>query len=123
IAKLDKGKDSEGRNVLHILTHTNSAGSWRCKLLLDGGHYRFEGLARSSGIVPIKDDKKGLGAGLRIHGTAQPRTNSILATATWTKLAYEFDAASPDDEIELVSNCALKKAKSGSTPIRSNLSG
>lgn len=108
VAKLDKGKDSEGRMVLHIFASTNSTGSWRSKVLLDGGHYRFEGLARCSGIVPLKDDKRGQGAGLRIHGSQQ-RTNSIVGNTSWTRLSYEFDAASPDDEIELV--CELRAEK------------
>jgi hypothetical protein len=105
IAKLDKAKD-EARSVLHIMASTNSAASWRCKLLIDGGHYRFEGEARVSGVVPLKDDKKGVGVGLRISGSEQPRTNTLTGDQTWTKLAYEFDAASPDDEIDLV--CELR---------------
>jgi spore coat protein H len=109
IAKLGRTTDSEGRTVLHIFASTNSAGSWRSKILLEGGRYRFEGRARGSGIVALKEDKKGDGAGLRIHGSQFARTNSVVGDAAWTKLAYEFDAASPDDEVELV--CELRAQK------------
>jgi spore coat protein H len=109
LARLDRSTNSDGHTSLHILTTTNTAASWRSKILLEGGHYRFEGRARGSGIVPLKNDKKGDGAGLRIHGSQIPRTNSIVGNASWMNLAYEFDAAAPDDEIELV--CELRAEK------------
>src|SRR5205814_1088037 len=36
VAKLERAKD-EARTVLHIVAATNSAASWRCKLLIEGG--------------------------------------------------------------------------------------
>lgn len=105
-ARLDRAKD-EGRSVLHIAALTNSVASWRSKFLLEGGRYRFEGRARASGVVPLAEDKKGPGAGLRI--SQQSRTNSLISDKAWTKLAFEFDAASPDDEVELV--CELRAQK------------
>ena len=107
IAKLDRAKD-DGRSVLHIVAlTTNTVASWRSKLLLEGGRYRFEGMARSSGIVPLAGDKKGPGAGLRI--SQQSRTNSLISDKTWTRVAFEFEAASPDDEVDLV--CELRAQK------------
>ena len=106
LARLDRAKD-QGRSVLHVVATTNSVGSWRSKLLLEGGRYRFEGLARSSNIVPVANDKKGLGAGLRI--SQQSRTNSLAGDNGWTRLTFEFDTASPDDEVDLV--CELRALK------------
>ena len=105
-AKLDHAKD-QGRSTLHIVATTNTVASWRSKFLLEGGHYRFEGIARASGIVPLAEDKKGPGAGLRI--SQQSRTNSLVADKTWTKLSFEFDTDSPDDEVELI--CELRAQK------------
>lgn len=107
LAKLDKTKDAEGRSILHIVATTNSAASWRSKIILEGGRYRFEGIARAAGVVPLKDDKRGSGAGLRI--SQQPRTNSFANDNIWAKMETEFEAASPDDEIDLV--CELRAQK------------
>jgi len=108
IAKLDKS-NIESVATLHITTSADSSASWRSKVLLEGGHYRFEGRARGRGIVPLKDDQKGHGAGLRISGSQQPRSNNLLGDMDWTKIEYEFDAANPDDEVELV--CELRAQK------------
>jgi len=104
-ARLDR-TNFEGRAVLHIMTTTNSSASWRSKVLLDGGRYRLQGTARSSNLVPLREDKKGLGAGMRISGSLQARANALFGTQPWTKLEYEFDAAYPDDEIDLI--CELR---------------
>jgi hypothetical protein len=108
IAKLDRS-NFESVTTLHIKTAADSSGSWRSKVLLEGGHYRFEGRARSSGIVPLKDDQKGQGAGLRISGSQQARSNKLLGDAEWTRIEYEFDATNPNDEVDLV--CELRAQK------------
>jgi hypothetical protein len=106
LARVERAND-DSRSVFHIVAPTNSAASWRSKVILDGGRYRFEGIARSHGIVPLKDDIKGGGAGLRI--SQQSRTNVLLGDNVWSKLQFDFEAASPDDEVELV--CELRADK------------
>jgi hypothetical protein len=108
-ASLDKTKDADGKAVLRIHATGMTAASWRKRVLLEGGHYRFEGLGRASGIVAVKDVKKGEGAGLRISGSQEPRPNRLSGDANWQKLAYEFDVAAPTDEVELV--CELRASK------------
>ena len=66
----------------------------------------MEGLVRTAGVASVKDDKKGEGAGLRISGSQQPRGNKLVGDANWQTLTYEFDAAAPDDAVDLV--CELR---------------
>jgi len=106
LARLQRTND-QGRNVLQISTSTNSAASWRCKVLLEGGKYRLEGRARCAGIVPMKNDTRGPGAGLRI--SQQIRTNSLAGDCDWSPLTFQFEAAKPDDEVELI--CELRAEK------------
>src|SRR5262249_52244189 len=64
-AKLEQAKDSDSKQVLRIRATGNTRASWRTRVLLEAGRYRFEGQARATGVVPTKDDKKGEGAGIR----------------------------------------------------------
>jgi hypothetical protein len=108
-ASLEQIKEPDGKVFLHIRASENTMASWRTRVLLEGGRYRLEGMARAAGIVASKDDKKGEGAGLRISGSQQPRSNKLTGDAPSQKLDYEFEAASPSDEVELV--CELRATK------------
>ena len=108
-ARLERSKDKDGRQTLRITATGNTASSWRSRIMLDGGRYRFEGQVRSAGLVPVIEEKKGEGAGLRISGNLTPRQNKISGDAPWQPLAYEFEAIAPNDEVELV--CELRATK------------
>jgi hypothetical protein len=107
IARLERVND-DGRNVLRIVALTNSVASWRSKVLLEGGSYRLEGIVRCKAVVPLKDDRKGGGAALRI--SQQAPANLMVGDDGWSAVGFNFEAARPDDEIELV--CELR-AQSG----------
>ena len=77
--------------------------SWRSRLTLDTGKYRFEGRVRTAGVVPLKEPT-GEGAGLRISGSSRP--NRVSGDSDWQKIAMEFDVANPAQEIVLV--CELR---------------
>jgi hypothetical protein len=81
----------DGKQCLHIVAG-GGVGSWRKALALPPGKYRFEAMAKSTGIASIAD-AKGKGAGLRISGATTPRTNAIEGDSGWKQLAYEFDSA------------------------------
>jgi hypothetical protein len=82
--------------------------SWRMRVMLPAGDYRFVALARASGIRAFPDPK-GLGGGIRISGSN--RTNHLTGTTRWTKLAFDFPVRSPLQEVVLV---AELRAASGS---------
>ena len=108
-AKLEEAKDADGKPTLTITALGPTTGSWRSRVLLEGGRYRFEGLARTKGVSATSDPQKGEGVGLRISGIQSPRGNKLAGDAPWTKLAFEFDVAAPGDEVDLV--CELRAVK------------
>jgi len=80
--------------------------SWRARVLLDGGKYRFEGRARAEHINPVATSSGG-GGGLRISGGK--RTKKLEGDAPWTQLDYEFEVPSGGLEVEFV--CELRATK------------
>ena len=88
---------------------TNTSASWRASVLLTKGHYRFEVLAKVSGVVSVLNTNKGGGAGIRQHGITKPRTNKLEGDSSWQPLAYEFQVAHEEDEIQLL--CELRANK------------
>src|SRR5262249_49246267 len=107
-AKLDQADDS-GKTMLHVAALGQCTASWRTRVLLEGGRYRFEGLARCAHVTPMRGDPKGEGAGLRISGTAQPRANRLAGDSPWKRLDFEFDVAPPMESVELV--CELRATR------------
>lgn len=94
-------KNEGGKDVLLI----NGAGiaSWRTKVLLAPGKYRFQGQARGQGIAP-EESEMGSGAGLRISGGR--RANRLSGDKDWTALEHEFEVPGAETEVELI--CELR---------------
>ncbi len=107
-AKRDKAT-IDSKQALHIQTTSPTTASWRTRVLLAAGHYRFEASAKTASVVPVTDAQKGEGAGIRISGSQTPRPNKLTGDAAWQSLAYEFDVALPMDEVQLV--CELRASK------------
>lgn len=104
-ARFARTRDEQGKFTLWIAATGRTCSSWRAKVRLEAGRYAFEGLARTLGVRPIRDDK-GEGVGLRISGSQQPRQNQLSGDSPWRKLVYEFEVGAPDEEVELV--CELR---------------
>ena len=112
-AILDKVADSDGRQTLHIRAGTDGRcrASWRTEVLVERTRYRFEALVRTEGVVPFKD-KKGRGAGIRISGSEEPRSNKVVGTTRWKKVEYEFEVdGDTGNEIELVCELLVTKGE------------
>jgi hypothetical protein len=107
-AKRDKAQ-VDGRNTLRIQTGAETSASWRTRLLLEGGKYRFEASAKCAGVVPVRESRKGDGAGIRISGSQAARQNQLVGDSPWQTISYEFEAAAPDEEVTLV--CELRATK------------
>ncbi len=108
--KLDSGnpkheqvKDGE-RPTLRIQSGgAPCIASWRTRVALNAGKYRFTGQARCAGVDP-QSNETGSGAGLRISGGK--RRNKLTGDADWTALEDEFVVEIDGDEVELV--CELR---------------
>jgi hypothetical protein len=73
--------------------------SWRAKVLLTTGKYKFTGKVRTQAVAAI-DDAQGSGAGLRISGGK--RTNKLAGDSGWQTLSHDFAVTNPTQEVELV---------------------
>jgi spore coat protein H len=97
----------ENRNgQLYIAARNgNSIGSWRTRLMLDPGRYRFEGRIRTKDVKPGSADA-GSGAGLRISGGAA--LQEVSSSTEWRNFAYPFKVSEDGAEVEFV--CELRAA-------------
>jgi spore coat protein H len=94
-----------GSSLLHIsAAHGRAAGSWRTRIQLEPGRYRFEGEVRVWRVGPEGEE---IGAGLRISG-GRPR-HELSGSTEWRKAAFEFQIGSAR-EVEFI--CELR-AESG----------
>jgi spore coat protein H len=91
----------DGRQALQITASREaSASSWRTRVFLPDGRYRFEGYARTRGVNRNGDS----GAALRISGS---QTRQVLNGDTgWMLLTFQFDVRESNQDVELV--CELK---------------
>ena len=105
-AALDTG-EQEGRPVFSIKAgHGGCIASWRTRVLLPAGRYKFTAQARGTQIEPAGSES-GLGAGVRISG--DQRKNKLVGDAGWTTIEHEFAVVEGGEEKELV--CELRAAK------------
>jgi hypothetical protein len=101
---MEKTKSPDGILTLHIPADPKSLGSWRMKVLLKRGHYRFEGRGKVAGVEPLPYGKH-QGAGLRVSGRAR-QTDDLTGDSPWRQLAAEFQVDAPTEEVELI--CELR---------------
>ncbi len=75
------------------------SSSWRRRVLLPKGNYRFEARIKTDSVIPIPEDQ-GRGAGIRRLQTG--RSNELVGTNDWQLVT--FDIAVPEDQrdVELV---------------------
>lgn len=106
--KMADAAEQAGVKALEINLDKQSrvVASWRSRVLLDAGKYRFEGKIATKGVVPLKEPT-GEGAGLRISGSSRP--NQVSGDSDWKKITFEFDVPAPSTEVVLV--CELRAEK------------
>jgi hypothetical protein len=96
-ATLDKVADN-GIKTLHIRVDQPVSPSWRTRVLLDPGVYRFEGRIKTAGVAGY-ESSRGQGAGLRISGSRRP--SRLIGDADWKTVTYDFGIPGIQ-EVELV---------------------
>jgi spore coat protein H len=90
--------------ALHIAARSASGASWRTKVMLGRGHYRFEGQVKLAGVKPLPYGKY-QGAGLRVAGNVRASGN-VVGDSGWRVLSEEFEVADETREVELI--CELR---------------
>ncbi len=99
----------DGKKTLWLKTAGEGGSSWRSRLPLETGRYRFESVAKVKDVPAGAADPKGQGAGLRISGNTGPRKNQLTGNSGWEKLAFEFEVPSGPQDVDLV--CELRGSK------------
>ena len=95
-ARFETLKGPDGGKLLYIKADDGrSSASWRTRVALSQGVYRFEGRART---------KDGSAAVLRISGARQ--VSPVQAEDAWTKCEYEFEIQESIADVELI--CELR---------------
>jgi hypothetical protein len=97
-ANVDRA-EIDGKASLHISVDGHTSASWRSKVALEPGRYRFTANAKSAHLNAYTDEK-GAGAGIRVSG-ANARRNKVLGDSPWTKLTFDFELPDPS-EVTLV---------------------
>jgi spore coat protein H len=103
--RAELAKDSDALKI-RIVQSGQTIASWRTRVLLEPGAYRLLARAQSTNVAPLSDSK-GQGAGIRISGTQQPRSNKVIGTSPWKDLSFDFNA--PGGEVELI--CELRATR------------
>ena len=110
-AKVERGemmmREEQGENghrLLHIHAPEAGVGSWRTRLSLEEGRYRFQGMAKAQGLKLTENDPKS-GVGLRISRRKLGR--KLPGDTDWAPLSFDFEVAPENSgEVELV--CELR---------------
>jgi hypothetical protein len=104
-AILEKRNES-GKSVLCIAGTNIVHASWRMRLTLEPGRYRFEGMSRTSSVIGAasRDDQ---GAALRLGG--KPISKRLTGDSPWEMLTCEFEVPEASAPIELL--CELRGEK------------
>ncbi len=92
-------------DLLRVSLKSPGQASWRSRVRLPGGQYRFEGQARTQDLVTTPNDRAA-GLGLRISG--MNRKNRLVGTTEWQTLQFEF-SLEDDSEVELVAEIRGQK--------------
>lgn len=96
----------DNKPTLHLrVSQGETILSWRTKVFLSEGQYRFEALARTAQVAGLTNTvERGNGAGLRVSG--EKRVQRLIDDTPWTALRHDFEVPSGGDEKELV--CELR---------------
>ena len=92
----------EGRACLSLATGPSNrcVSSYRAKVRLAKGSYRFEAQVKPTGVTVLSDDKGTGGAGVRLGGGVGQ--NQAAGTTDWQTVSHSFEVAEDLREIELV---------------------
>jgi hypothetical protein len=102
-ATLTQEQDQAGRTLLHIKSEENGSASWRSRVHLERGQYRFQGKLKIQGIVLASDDPRA-GVGLRV--SRRKFAKKLSGDADWSGAEFDFEIQQDESDVELV--CELR---------------
>jgi len=102
---LTSNRSVEGKRALSIQAGPVTSASWRTKVLLPPGGYRFEGAVKTAAVTPLKFGRNH-GAGLRIAGPGLARSALLQRDQPWTRAQVLFNTSAREQEVELI--CELR---------------
>lgn len=100
--------EADGRPVLTIAAGPVTSASWRAKVLLPKGRYRFDASLKTSRVEALPFGKNH-GATLRVMGVAGTRPSPVLGEKGWTVLSLPFEVQERQQEVDLI--CELRARK------------
>ncbi len=87
--KMDRAKTPDGKMALRIQAGPVTSATWRTKVLLGKGRYRFEGAVCTVAVEPLSFGR-GKGAALRLIGIPGGQAESLVGNRDWRALQVEF---------------------------------
>ena len=98
----------DGNNPLLYIAaaHGDTVGSWRTRVTLEPGIYRFEGRIRTQGVT-AGSGEAGTGAGLRTSGGNV--REEVTGSQEWQRVVYPFQVTEAGSEVQLI--CELRAAR------------
>lgn len=102
--RLDRGLSPDAVESLHIVAGPTTGASWRVKVRLRTGRYRFEGQGKVANVVPLPFGRAS-GAGFRVSGRERAGPG-LVGSSPWQLLAAEFEVTAAVEDAELL--CELR---------------
>ena len=106
--RMDEAQAPDGRRSLWIKAGPRTMASWRSRVLLARGRYRFLASVRTAGVEPLLFGKN-KGAGVRLSGTEPLAPYHLAGDSPWQEQGVDFEVLEPTREVELV--CELRAGK------------
>ena len=107
---MEQASSPDGKAALRIHAAPVTSASWRSKVLLEKGRYRFEGAVRTAGVEPL-DFGKNKGASLRVLATPRASAGNLIGDQAWRTVQADFELAVAQEEIELICELVQKAGK------------
>jgi len=103
--RLDAMPAADGSGALHLLAGPTTSASWRAKVILSTGRYRFSAEARTARTQKLPFGKNH-GATLEVAGVRGTRGAWLTGDTPWIPLQVDFEVSEPEAEVELI--CAFR---------------
>jgi hypothetical protein len=97
--QLDNGEaqegDNDGRKCLHLRATGDANASWRTRVTVPAGKFRFEAQMKTHGVDPLPV-ASGEGAGVRVSGGSRKAPNALKGDVPWQRVSYDIDSQGGD---------------------------